>query len=406
MTERGRVLENHSLVVRDGRILDLLPSAAASARYAATVVVERPSHLLVPGLINTHTHAGASLMRELSAPESPGDAAADGADFVRDGVLAAAAEMLRSGITCFVDRDRRPGETARAALDTGMRAVIGLPVSDLDQLTTGLQVRDEYAGHPLISTIFAPRSAGRISNEGFARIATLANELDAGILIDLHETSEEIAQSLAVHGLRPIDRLWQLGLLTPALTAVHMTHATAADVDLAQRTGIAISLGLSSGLRRERHLPQVASFAGSGLRLGLGTGGAACCSQDIWAEMRLYALLTSGPGSVPDAGRAAAWGALTAATRGGAAAAGLDADVGVLDIGKWADICCVDLGGAATQPLYDPVAQMVFCGGRDLVCDVWVAGRPLLSNGDWTRLDWARIAARANSWAARLNAGG
>jgi 5-methylthioadenosine/S-adenosylhomocysteine deaminase len=80
--------------------------------------------------------------------------------------------------------------------------------------------------------------------------------------------------------------------------------------------------------------------------------------------------------------------------------------VGVLETGKWADICCVDLGGAATQPLYDPVAQMVFCGGRDLVCDVWVAGRPLLSNGDWTRLDWARIAARANAWAARLNPGG
>jgi 5-methylthioadenosine/S-adenosylhomocysteine deaminase len=405
MTEHGRVLENHSLVVRDGRILDVLPSAAAAGRYAATLVVQRPTHLLVPGLINAHTHAGLSLMRETSAPDSHHDGPVIGTDFVRDGVLAAAAQMLRSGITCFVDRCQYPEETARAAFDAGMRAVIGLPVSDPDHLTLGLRVRDEYAGHPLISTVFAPQASGRISNESFARIATLADELDAGIIIDLHQSADEIARSVAAHGLRPIDRLWQLGLLTPALNAIHMTHATAADVELAQRTGISISLGLSSGLQRERQLPPVASFAASGIRLGMGTGGNACRSQDIWAEMKLYALLTSGPSVARDAGHAA-WDALAAATRGGAAAAGLDADVGMLETGKWADVCCVDLGGAATQPLYDPVAQLVFCGGRDLVCDVWVAGRPLLANGDWTRLDWTRVAARANAWAARLNVGG
>jgi 5-methylthioadenosine/S-adenosylhomocysteine deaminase len=405
MTERGCVLENHTLVVRDGRILDLLPSAAAAGRYAATLVVQRPTHLLAPGLINTHTHAGLSLMRAVNAPDSVRDGSVIGAEFVRDGALAAIAEMLRSGITCFLDRYQYPQETARAACEAGMRAVIGLSVASPDQLTLGLRVRDEYAGHPLISTVFAPNASTETSNDGFARVATLADELDAGIIIDLHQTADEIARSIAAHGMRPIDRLWQLGLLTPALNAVHMTHATAADVELAQRTGIAICLGLSSSLQHEQQLPPVASFAASGIRLGLGTGGNACRSQDIWAEMRLYALMTSGPSRAPDA-RHAAWDALAAATRGAAAALGLDADVGVLDPGKWADICCVDLAGAATQPLCDPVAQMVFCGGRDLVCDVWVAGRPLLASGDWTRLDWTRVAARANASAARLNGGG
>jgi 5-methylthioadenosine/S-adenosylhomocysteine deaminase len=403
MNEHGRVLENHSLVVRDGRILDLLPSAAASEKYAATVGIERSSHLLVPGLVNAHTQAGLSLFREIGAPDSP---IAASPDFVRDGVLVAAAEMLRAGTTCFVDRFRHPEETARAVQDTGMRAIIGLPVSDPEQLTLGLRLRDEYAGHPLISTIFAPRAVAETSDEAFARIATLADELDAGIIVDLHQSADEIARSLALHGLRPIDRLWQLGLLTPALNAVHLTHATAADVELAGRTGIAISLGLSSGLSQDGGRPPVAWLAESGLRVALGTGASACRGQDIWSEMRLYALLASGAGGAPQGGRAAAWGALTAATRGGAAALGLDADVGTLESGKWADLCCLDLSGAAIQPLRDPVVQSVFCGGRDLVSDVWVAGRPLFSNGDWTRLDWTRIAARANGWAARFYAGG
>ncbi len=101
-----------------------------------------------------------------------------------------------------------------------------------------------------------------------------------------------------------------------------------------------------------------------------------------------------------------AWDALAIATRGGAAALGLDTEVGTLESGKWADLCCVDLSGPATQPSGDPVKQLVFCGGRDMVSDVWVAGRRLLSDGELTRLDWAAVSARVNSWASRLKLGG
>jgi 5-methylthioadenosine/S-adenosylhomocysteine deaminase len=138
-------------------------------------------------------------------------------------------------------------------------------------------------------------------------------------------------------------------------------------------------------------LPAFSSFVASGIRLGLGTGGG---SQDLWSEMKLYALMTSGDHT--------AWDALAAATCGGAAVLGLDGGVGTLEAGKWADVCCVDLGGPATQPLGDPVRQLVLCGGRDLVSDVWVAGRQLLLDGELTRLDWHRVAERANGWAARM----
>jgi 5-methylthioadenosine/S-adenosylhomocysteine deaminase len=412
MTTRGRVLENHTLVVRDGRILDLLPTADAAERFAATVVIQRPAHLLMPGMINAHTHAAKSLFRGLDAPVAHLEQRFVGPEFVRDGVLAAIAEMLSSGITCFGDRYYYPDQCARTAAEQGIRAVIGLPVAETpspwaksvsEYLTEGLRVRDEYAGHPLISTVFAPHAPDQVSNATFARVATLADELDAGIVIDLHESADEIARSLAVHGVRPIERLWQLGLLTPALNAVHMAHATPADVDLARRTGIGISLCSQSSLGSEHRFPPLASFAASGIRLGVGTGGA--CRQDVWGEMQLLALMA--PRAESSGGSAgSAWDALAAATRGGAAVLGLDGEVGTLESGKWADLCCVDLAGPATQPLIDPVTQLVFCGGRDIVSDVWVAGRQLLADGELIRLEWPGVAARANAWALRLKTGG
>jgi 5-methylthioadenosine/S-adenosylhomocysteine deaminase len=416
MTTRGRVLENHTLVVRDGRILDLLPTAEAAERFTATVVIQRPGHLLMPGMINAHTHAAKSLFRGLDAPVAHLEQRFVGPEFVRDGVLAAIAEMLSSGVTCFGDRYYYPDQCARTAAEQGIRAVIGLPVAETpspwaksasEYLTEGLRVRDEYAGHPLISTVFAPHAPDQVSNATFARVATLADELDAGIVIDLHESADEIARSLAVHGVRPIERLWQLGLLTPALNAVHMAHATPEDVDLARRTGMAISLCSQSSLGREHRFPPLASFVASGIRVGLGTGGA--CRQDLWGEMQLLALMTpraESSGGSPGGGSAgSAWDALAAATRGGAAVLGLDGEVGTLESGKWADLCCVDLAGPATQPLIDPVTQLVFCGGRHIVSDVWVAGRQLLADGELIRLEWPGVAARANAWALRLKTG-
>jgi 5-methylthioadenosine/S-adenosylhomocysteine deaminase len=392
MTARGAVLENHTLVVRDGRILDLLQSADALERYAPTVVIRRAAHLLMPGMINVHTHAATALFRGVSALPAALEQHFLGAEFVYDGVLTAIAEMLISGITCFGDRYHYPGAAAKAAAETGMRAVIGLPVSETGSPTEGLLVRDQYTAHPLISTVFAPPAPDTLSDAAFARLATLADELDAGIVIDVNSSADAIARCVAVHGMRPIERLGRLGLLTPALNAVYMTHATPADIELAQRTGISISLGATASLNLGQQLPPVAALVASGIRLGLGTGGGPCSSQNLWAEMKLVALTAL----------RSAWDALALATRGGAAVLGLDADVGSLEPGKWADLCCVDMRGPAVQPLSDPVTQLVFCGGRDMVSDVWVAGRQLLADRELTRLDWASVAARAYLWAARI----
>jgi 5-methylthioadenosine/S-adenosylhomocysteine deaminase len=401
MTARNALLEDHSLVVRDGRILDILPSSVAATRYSATAVLQRNSHLLMPGMVNAQTDSASLLFRGAKDRASAIDRVVN-PDFARDSTLAAIAGMLKSGITCFCDRSYFPEETLRTANEQGMRVVVGMPVTETatpwasnaaQSLTRSLSLRDKYKGDPLVSTAFAPRAANAMSDEIFARLVTLADELDAGILIDLHQSLHEIRECMETYGMRPIERLWQLGLLTPALNASHMVHLTAADMSLMQRTGISITLCPQWDLQFDGALPQIAAFAAAGVRLGLGSGGAVL-GEDLWGDMKLFALLTH------------AWDGLHAATRGGAAALGLESEVGSLEAGKWADLCCVDLSGPATQPVGDPLAQLAFGGGRDIVSDVWVAGRQLLSGGELTRLDWSDVAARSAAWAIRLNARG
>ena len=397
---RKVVLEDHSLLVRDGRILDILPSAVAAQRYSARAVLQRNSHLLVPGMINAASTAATLLLRGANghaAAERPVDPG-----FARDSTLAAIAEMLLSGITCFCDRSFFPGETANAANEQGMRTMLGMPVTDSPTpwardaaqcLTHALRLRDAHKGDPLVSTAFAPLAANNLSDATFARLVTLADELDAGIMIDLHQSTQEIAACVAAHGVRPIERLWNLGLLTPALNAAHMVHLNAADLNLLQRTGISITVCPLGALKLGGVLPPIAAIAAAGTRLGIGTAGAAM-NQDIWGDMKIVGLLTN------------AWEALHAATQGGASALGLDGEIGTLETGKWADVCCADLSKPGTQPVGDPVAQWVFGGGRDIVSDVWVAGRQLLSGGELTRLDWPDVCARSTAWAARIAARG
>jgi 5-methylthioadenosine/S-adenosylhomocysteine deaminase len=398
MTSPGEVLENHTVVIRDGRILDVLPTTLATLRYAATAHVDRSLHLVLPGLVNAYTRIVPPPGRTM-VPER-----------LHDGAQMCIAEMLEAGTTCFCSLGNFPQETARAAAEQGMRALIGIPIAETaspwaanpgEYLTRALSFRDEYRGHPSIATAFAPESAATVSDATFSRIATLADELDAGIVTTLHESRAEVDECLIRYGARPIARLHALGLLTPALTAVHMAVANGADLELAQHGGIAITLCPESSLRSGNGPPPVASWAATKLRLSLGSGIAnPDGSVDLWSAMRFMALLSKDVGLADPAQVLNAWDALAVATRGGAAALGLDAEIGTLEKGKWADMCCIDLTRPATQwaalaaPRSSWLTPLVFNGGRDLVNDVWVAGRHLVNSRAFTRLDWPHAAGR------------
>lgn len=390
MSRRGEVLENHALIVHQGRILDLLPSAAAGARYRPDSRIVRPAHLLIPGLVNARTSIGAVPGMAAGAPTG-----------APDRVLLAVATLLRSGVTCVCDSGAHPRSTAQTALQQGLRALIGLPVSEhagpwgadaAECLTRAIELRDEFKAHPFIHTGFAPNRPEELSDATLGRIAMLADEIDAGIFLALNEHPREIEACLSRHGMRPLERLQRHGLLTPALCAAHMSLLTDADVESARGGGIGIALCIESDLARAGLLAPIGALAAAGLRLGLGTERSPRGhDQDLWSEIKLAALLSRSPAAAP---RLEPWDALAAATRGGASVLGLEAEIGTLEAGKWADLCCIDFAAPALQPVTDPIEQLVFSGGRDMVSDVWVAGRALLCDRGFTRLDWPALAAR------------
>ncbi len=369
MTGRAGPLEDHALLAVDGRITAVVangdPRVAAARR-----VVERPTHLLLPGFVNAHTR--------LAAPE-----------------LASVAALLRSGVTTCGLFGGAPDQAARVAHEHGLRAVVGLPIGErptswaadaAECITRAIELRDEYRQHPAVSTVFALADAGALGDATLARIATLADELEAGVVAPLHVSAAEIAASTARHGLRPLERLRRLGLATPALDAVHLLQADPADIELAAAAGIAVTLCPQADLLRGAGVAPIAALAAAGLRIGLGTAaGGAPGEQELWVAMRLAALLSHG--ALP------AWDALAMATRGGAAALGLEAVACTLEAGKWGDLCCGAMSAPGLPPCEDAVARLVFGGGRDLVTDVWVAGRPLLDGGEFTRFEWPHRAA-------------
>jgi len=395
----GDLLEEHTLVVRDGRILEIVPADTAEQRYAPRVSLERPSHLLMPGLVNAHTRIG-TLPGEGAAPAFSPDLAAIGI-----------ANLLKAGVTAFCDVGYFPGEAAHTAVAQGLRAVIGLPVAaqssawargPAEYLTRALKLRDEYKGHPSISTAFAPLRVHTLEDATLARISTLAAELDAGIVVALNRSRRDIDECVARHGMRPLARLESLGLVTPALIAVHAVHLEEAELELIRRAGAGVALCLAADLARGDGLPPIEALAAaraSGVRLCLGSDGESLgAAQDLWSDIKLLALHGRIASEHPVLH---AREVLETATRGGAAVLGLDAEIGTLEAGKWADLCCLDLAGPAMQPALEPLSQVLLAGGRDLVSDVWVAGRQLLSEGQFTRLDWPELAARLKAAQAR-----
>ncbi|MDH5264473.1 MAG: TRZ/ATZ family hydrolase [Betaproteobacteria bacterium] len=416
----GTLLAGHTVAIRDGRIEALLPTAQATLAYSAKSEANLDRHLLIPGLVNLHGHAAMALLRGIADDLPlmtwlkdhvwPAEATHVGDEFVHDGSLLAAAEMLRGGITCFNDMYFFPEATARAALRAGIRASLGVIAVEFPSayatdaagyLHKGLATRDAYRGEDLLSFCLAPHAPYTVSDETLARIATLAEEIDAPVHTHLHETADEIAQGLAQHGMRPLERLRRLGLVGPRLIAVHAVHLEEAEIDLLAREGASIAHCPSSNLKLASGIAPVAACRAKGITVGLGTDGAASNNRlDILGEMRTAALLAKGASG--DASVLGAHEALRMATLDGARALGLDGRIGSLVPGKLADIAAIELSAPETLPCFDPVSDLVYAAGREHVTHAWVAGVACLAGRRLLRLDEDEIRAKAAWWRQRI----
>jgi len=394
------VLEQHAVAVRDGAIEQVLPAADAARKFAAYEFIELPDHVLIPGLVNAHTHAAMTLMRGLADDLPlmrwleghiwPAETRHLSPRFVLDGTALACAEMLRGGITCFNEMYFFPESALEAALEAGMRVALGLIVVDFptayasdpaDYLRKGLALRDRSREQPLVSFCFAPHAPYTVSDATFRQIGTLAAELDLPVHLHVHETASEIERSLAEHGARPLERLRRLGLLGPSLIAVHCVHIEQAEIDLLARHGCSVVHCPSSNLKLASGFAPVDSMLKSNINVALGTDGAASNNRlDLLNEMRTAALLAKAVAR--DAQALPAHAALRAATLGGARALGLGARVGSIEPGKRADLVAVALRGPELAPCYDPVSQLVYAAGREHVTHVWVDGELRVRDGD------------------------
>lgn len=416
------VLEQHTLLIEDDRIAAVLPTAHWQPR-AGVAEIDCRHHALIPGFVNAHTHAAMALFRGMADDLPlmewlerhiwPAEARVASREFVRDGTRLAAAEMLRGGTTCFNDMYFFGDEAAAAAIEAGIRATIGMIVigfpsawaSDVDEyFRKGQAIHDQFREHPLVTTAFAPHAPYTVDDDALRRVATLAEELDVPIHMHVHETAFEVETALARDGVRPLRRLQALGLLSPRLVAVHMTNVHDEEFELLARSGVSVVHCPESNLKLASGFCPAARLLGHGINLALGTDGAASNNDlDMLGEMRTASLLAKGVAGDPCALPAAA--ALRVATLGGARALGLDEHIGSLVPGKLADVVAIDLGGLDSQPLYDPLSQIVYASQRHQVRAVWVGGRQVVANGHLTTLDEAELKHAAVAWRARIAAG-
>lgn len=423
---RNQILEHAAVIIHQGIIVDLTPIDSARSKYCAKQTISLSDKVLIPGLINLHTHAAMTLMRGLADDIPlmpwlhnhiwPAEQQVVSERFVRDSALFGCAEMLAGGVTCFNDMYFYPQATAEAAMQAGMRAQLGLVILEFptsyasnadDYIEKGLLIRDTWRGHPLLSASMSPHAPYTVADSTFEKIITYAEQLGLGIHTHLHETKAEVAESIEKHGVRPIKRMANLGLLGPNLTAAHCVHMDDEDLSLLSAYGSHVAHCPTSNAKLASGIAPITQLSNAGINVGLGTDGAASNNrQDMFAEMRMAALLAKATSE--DATSIPASQALEMSTINGARALGLDHQIGSIEVGKLADLTAVRIADVETLPCFDPLSHLIYVCGREHVSHVWVAGdlrfeRSNQLSGLFANIEPNELKEIALLWQSKLN---
>ena len=418
--EPAGTLTDHALIVDGGRIVALAKSADADRDYAAAARVTLSDHVLIPGLVNAHVHAAMTLLRGvaddvplkpwLEVEIWPREGRLVAPDFVYDGTLLGAAEMLRGGVTCANDMYFFPDAAARAYEQAGMRAMLGMPILDFPTpyaadadayLARGLAARDAFKHASRLSFSLAPHAPYTVSDATWNTIVMYARQLDLSIQTHVAETKAEVDEARAATHETPLARLDRLGATGPTFIAIHAVHLDAGDIDRLATQGCHVVHCPGSNMKLASGIAPITSLMARNINVALGSDGAASNNRlDIFGEMRLASLLAKV--STGNAAAVPAPTALRMATLNGAAAIGLDAEIGSLEVGKQADLTAVRIGSVETLPMFDPASHLVNAAGREHVSDVWVAGARVVDDGRLTTLDVAALESRAHAWQQRI----
>ncbi len=419
------VLEQHTLAIDKGLIVALLPSEEIKARYTLRsdgAEHDLGEHVLMPGLINCHSHTAMSLLKGYADDTAlqtwleehiwPAEGQHVSESFVADGTQLAMAEMIKTGTTCFADMYFYPEVAAKVCAEAGMRSQITVPVLDFptnwgsgpdEYLAKGEAVFEAYQDNDLITIGYGPHAPYTVSDDAFNKLVKKAEQWQAPIQIHVHETAFEVEQAIKDTGKRPTERLRDLGVLSSRTQCVHMTQIDDTDIDVLQSTGAHVMHCPESNLKLASGFCPVDRLQNAGVNVALGTDGSASNNDlDMFGEMRSAAILAKAVAGNPEA--LSAHKALSMATLNGAKALGIDALVGSLEVGKQADLTAMSMTALGMLPLYNPVSQLVYCNNSHNVSHVWVKGRNLLHEGRLTTLDEQEIVAKALAWGDTISA--
>ncbi len=413
-------LNDYAVILKQDKIYDIIPTAKISQRYPEATCVDLAGQVLIPGLINAHCHAAMNLLRGYSDDLPlkqwleqaiwPVEAECVDDEFVFDGSMLAIAEMIRSGTTCFQDMYFMPEQTALAVQKSGIRANIGLMVvdtktvwaEDAEQcINKGIAVYDRFKHDDRLSFSFAPHAPYTVSPETLQKIATLSFELSLNIHMHIHETAFEVAEYEKQHGMSPLALMQKNGFLSPQLNAVHMTQLEKHEIEWIAQSGTHVIHCPQSNMKLASGICPVSDLLAAGVNLAIGTDGAASNNDlDMLSELQTAALLAKVHSLDPES--LSAEKALYAATMGGAKALGIDNQVGSIEIGKQADLVAIDLNQLETQPVYNPISQVVYSASRDQVSHLWVAGKQLLQNKKLLHFNETQLLKTAKKWHAKI----
>jgi 5-methylthioadenosine/S-adenosylhomocysteine deaminase len=417
-----RVIPDGALAVLGGRIVAVDTQAAVARDFVARETLDAEGGLVIPGLVNAHTHAAMVLFRGIADDLKlmdwlqryifPAEARNVTPEFVREGTRLAALEMIRSGTTTFVDMYYFEDEVAEVTREAGLRGVLGETVIDMpapdhktpaEALASAEGFLGRFRDDPRIVPALAPHSAYLCSPETLGRVREVAGKFRAPILIHLSETQAEQDTIRERYGKTPTEHLKELGLLRKGLLGAHGVWLTETDRATLKASGAGIAHCPESNMKLASGAAPVAAMLREGLPLGLGTDGAASNNDlDMFEEMLAAALLAKHVTGDPTA--APAHAVLEMATLGGARALGLEDQIGSLEPGKRADIVIVGLGEPRLHPLYDPVSHLVYAAKGADVRDVVVEGKVIMRDRRVLTLDEGKILATADRVRDRVSA--
>ena len=422
MDPQRRVVDNGAVAITGSTIAAVGPRAEIEKRFTARRRLDRPDAALIPGLINTHTHAAMSLFRGIADDLAlqdwlekfifPAEAKNTDAEFVRWGTRLAALEMLLSGTTTFCDMYYFEDVVAEVAKEAGMRGVlgetiIGFPAPDAKTPEAALARTEaffkKYNADPLVTPAVAPHAIYTNSDATLQATRALATRYSKPLLIHLSETKRENDESIAKRGMSPTRALDALGLFTGGITvAAHGVWLDAADIAILRQRGAGVAHCPSSNMKLSSGAAPVDKLLAAGVPVGLGTDGPAGSNNDfnLLEELDLAGKLAkvtlNDPRALP------ARTLVEMATIGGARVLGLDNTVGSIETGKLADLVLVGLNQPHTAPLYNIYSTLVYAAKGGDVQDVMIHGKAVVRSRNALTLNRAAILAKAAEYRARI----